>query len=213
MLSIYLLLLVGNIILTFVVWLTLSKERKRNRILQAFIAGLVRSVSDYVSTTDKIDLKEMPERNTTLPIPYRNILESVQDEMLKNVFIASDKKYEKWLLASRQIFSEETLRNDVRDDGFVSINYDLFDGLIARWRSGELMTPKEKAYLSEEIVVTNDNVGELQGEIAIYEDLLSGRVRGENFRRETIDDQLAIMFSHLKREYRDKLKKQILGKT
>jgi len=59
MLSIYLLLLVGNIILTFVVWLTLSKERKRNRILQAFIAGLVRSVSDYVSATDKIDLKEM----------------------------------------------------------------------------------------------------------------------------------------------------------
>ena len=206
-------LIAGNVILSLVVWLTLNKERKRNRVLQAFVAGIVRSISDYVSKTDAIDLDKMPERAATLPVPYKNILAAVEHELLKNVLRKSPPAYIKWLASNRSLFQGKTSRNDVVDDGFVFMNYDLFDGLIARWRSPELMTPNEKAYLSEEIVVTNDNVRELQGEIAIYKDLLSGQVHSKNLRRETIDDQLAIMFSHLKQQYRDELKQQILAKN
>jgi hypothetical protein len=207
---IFILLILGNIGFSFIIWLALRKEQKRNRILQAFIAGIVRSVSDYVSATDKIDLDEMPEPNAGLPIPYKKVLEAVEYEFLKDVIaFASVQKHEKWLLECRQLFNSEKRRGD----GFVFINHDLFDGLIARWRSDELMTPKEKAYLSEEIIVTNDNVEELQGEIAIYKDLLAGRVRSENLQKETIDDRLAIMFSHLKQECREKLKEQLLRGT
>jgi hypothetical protein len=46
-------LVTGNIAFSLAIWFVLDKERKRNRILQAFIAGLVRSVSDYVSVTDR----------------------------------------------------------------------------------------------------------------------------------------------------------------
>lgn len=202
---------VANIIFSFFIWMTLRREQNKNRILQGFIAGLVRSISDYVSATDKIDLDEMPEPNTILPIPYKKVLEAVEYELLKNVsFVSPERQYEKWLREGRRLFSGETMRNNARDDGFVFMNYDLFDDLAARWRSGELMTQKERAYLSEEIVVTEDNVGELQGEIAIYKDLLAGRVHGQSFGRATIDDQLAIMFSHLKQEYRDNLKRKIL---
>lgn len=207
---IFILLILGNAGFSFVIWRALKEEQKRNRILQAFIAGIVRSVSDYVSTTDKIDLDEMPEPSVDLPIPYEKVLKAVQYEFLKDVIaFTSVKEHEKWLFECRQLFNSEKRRGD----GFVFINHDLFDGLIARWRSGELMTPKEKAYLSEEIVVTNDNVEELQGEIAIYKDLLAGRVRSENLQKETIDDRLVIMFSHLKQECRDKLKEQILRGT
>jgi hypothetical protein len=199
-------LTVGNIIFSLVIWSVFKKEQGRNRILQSFIAGLVRSVSDYVSTTDKACLDEVPEHNTKLPIPYKKILGAVEYEMLKDISMPSVQKHEQWLRESRQLFTGEKHGND----GFVFMNYDLFDDLIAHWHSGELVTPKEKAYLSEEIIVSKDNAGELQGEIAMYKDLLSGQLESKNFKKETIDNQLFMMFSHLKQEYRDTLKQEIL---
>lgn len=199
-------LVVGNIIFSLVAWSVIQKEQKRNRILQAFIAGLVRSVSDYVSITDETDLDEMPEHNTKLPIPYNKVIEAVEYELLKGVPLTSLQKHEKWLTGNRQLFNDA---NGVRD-GFVFMNYDLFDDLIIRWRSVELMTPKEKSYLSEEIKITKDNVGELQGEIAMYKDLLAGKLDSKNFKKETIDNQLFMMFNHIKLEHRNKLKQEIL---
>lgn len=201
-------LILGNIIFSFVIFSILKREQRRNRILQAFIAGTIRSVSDYVSSTDKSDLDEMPEQNTKLPIPYKKIIESVEYELLKDSLMKPAKEYEKWLAESRQLFTNLPDRRG--GDGFVFMNYDLFDGLIAHWHSGELLTPKEKSLLSEEIVVTKENVGGLQGEIAMYKDLLAGKLSAKNFKKETLDNQLSIMFSHLKPEYIDKLKQEIL---
>jgi hypothetical protein len=124
-------LVTGNIAFSLAIWFVLDKERKRNRILQAFIAGLVRSVSDYVSVTDRALLDEMPAHNTNLPIPYGKVLEAVEYELLKNVRRMPVEKHERWLLRSRRIFQGETARNNVLDDGFVFLNYDLFDSLIA----------------------------------------------------------------------------------
>lgn len=199
-------LIVGNITFSFIIYLALKKEQKRNRILQAFIAGLVRSVSDYVSTTDRTDMDEVPEQNTELPIPYKKVIEAVEYEMRKDISIPSVKSYEEWLRESRQLFTGDKTGND----GFVFMNYDLFDDLIAHWHSDELMTAKEKSYLHEDIIITKENVDELRGEIGMYKDLLAGELDSKNFRKETIDNQLLMIFNHIKQEHRDKLKQEIL---
>jgi hypothetical protein len=207
-----LLLLLANAIVTGIIWARLSKERKRNRIQQAFVAGLVRSISDFVSNTDAISPDEMPDRTTTLPIPYKTVLENVKYELMKNVYKDSPEAYDKWALQSRNLFVGERVGNDVRDDGFVYMNYTLFDDLLARWHAPqELMTPKEKEYLSEEIVVSNDNFSELSGEIGMYKDLLAGKISMGNVAQDHIDDRLVIMFPHLKPEYLRQLKQRILA--
>jgi|SRR6516164_7248244 hypothetical protein len=50
MTEIFGLLIAANIVSTIILWTVLAKERKGNRILGAFIAGIVRSISNYVST-------------------------------------------------------------------------------------------------------------------------------------------------------------------
>jgi hypothetical protein len=89
--------------------------------------------------------------------------------------------------------------------------YDLFDDLLTRCRSAELMTAREKEYLSEEVGVTKENVNELLGEIAMYKDLMARKLTYETPEAENIDNRLAIMFSHLKQKYRDNLKNKLLG--
>ena len=91
------------------------------------------------------------------------------------------------------------------------MTYDLFDDLLARWRSSELMTTRQKEYLSEEVVVTKENVNELHGEIAMYKDLMEGKITFEISEATNIDNRLAIMLSHLKQTYRDKLKDKLHG--
>jgi hypothetical protein len=99
---------------------------------------------------------------------------------------------------------------DAKNDGFIFMTYDLFDDLLARWRSPELMTKRQKEYLSEEVVVTQDNVNELLGELAMYKDLMTGKIKFEMREAENVDNRLAIMLSHLKQKYRDKLKGELL---
>jgi hypothetical protein len=205
------LLIAANIVSTVILWTVLAKERKRNRILGAFIAGLVRSVSSYVSKTDKIDLDEMPVRYAQLPIPYDGVLEAIEYELLKNFYIPPE-KYERWLLKMRQIFWEnDIIVRDASNDGFIFMTYDLFDDLLARWRSPELMTTREKEYLTEKLVVTKENVNELLGEIGMYKDLMAGKITLGAPEANNIDNRLAIMFTHLKQKYRDSLKDKLLG--
>ena len=99
--------------------------------MQAFIAGVVRSISDYVSATDRVNMDEVPEQNTKLPIPYRKIIEAIKYELLKDVPMTEIKSHEAWLRKGRQLFSGDKYGND----GFVFMNYDLFNGLLADWLS------------------------------------------------------------------------------
>jgi hypothetical protein len=204
------LLIAANIAATVILWTILAKERKRNRILGAFVAGLVRSISSYVSKTDEIDLDEMPVRHSHLPLPYESVLEAIEYELHKNFYIPPQ-KYKRWLVKMRQLFWENDLMvRDARNDGFIFMTYDLFDDLLARWRSPELMTKKQREYLSEEVVVIQDNVNELLGELAMYKDLMAGKIKFDMREAENIDDRLAIMFSHLRQKYRDKLKDELV---
>jgi hypothetical protein len=93
------------------------------------------------------------------------------------VAFKSVQKHERWLLESRRLFESEKRTGD----GFVFMSYDLFDGIIARWRSDELMTPKEKAYLSEEITVTNENCRTTTGKNCNVQRFVVGSVTKKNF--------------------------------
>jgi hypothetical protein len=209
MTKIFGLLIAANIVSTVILWMVLTKERKRTRVLCAFVAGLVRSVSDYVSRTD--DLDEMPTRHTQLPLPYKSVLEAIEYELEKNVTMMD--QYESWLLNMRRMCRNENdlMVRGARDDGFVFMAFDLFDNLLARCRSPELMTTRQKEYLSEEVIVTKENITELQGEIAMYQDLMAGKIPIETPEGTNIDDRLAIMLSHLKQTYRNNLKDKLLG--
>lgn len=153
----------------WVLWLNykIEKEKKRNRILQAFIAGTIRSVSNYKSKTDEIDdADDLPAQNSQLPIPYENILENIDWEFSKDFWI---EPFKKWLKHDRKLFDDSKYKND----GFNFIYWDFFDKRLKEWFSKELISPKNKAYIRDDIEITGDNVNELEGEIAMLKDLLT----------------------------------------
>ena len=116
------------------------------------------------------------------------------------------KPYEEWLKQDRLIFNDEKYGND----GFNFIYWDFFDDLLRQWHSGELLSAKDKSMLDESVKVTEENVGELQGEIAMYRDLLKGELDDSNYTKGDIDNRLFMMFNHVKKEHRDHLKNEIL---
>jgi hypothetical protein len=85
-------------------YLKLKREMSRNRVQQAFIAGIIRSISDYQSSTDRMGRAEIPGKVTVLPIPYPLLLENIDYELNKALFLIS---YEKWLKESRNLFENE----------------------------------------------------------------------------------------------------------
>jgi hypothetical protein len=53
------------VLLAYVLWLNhkIEKEKKRNRTVQAFLAGVIRVISDYRSKTDRTsDEEDLPAR-------------------------------------------------------------------------------------------------------------------------------------------------------
>ena len=56
----------------------IKTERKKNRILQAFIAGIIRSITNYNSKTDAVSPDDVPQIDHKLPIDYKDVLESIQ---------------------------------------------------------------------------------------------------------------------------------------
>lgn len=184
-------------------YLQIAREKKRNRILQSFIAGIIRSISDYHSKTDSISPENVPEKNNKSPISYKEIIENVQYEFSKDFWI---KPYEKWLKEDRLIFYNEKYGND----GFNFIYWDFFDDLLKQRHSGKLLSEKEKSTLDESVKVTEENVGELKGELGMYRDLLKGELDDSNFTKDNIYNRLFLIFNHIRKEHRDHLQNEIL---
>ena len=112
----------------------LRKEKRRNRIMQSFMAGLIRGVSDYVSRTDThelstpTDIAKVYERK--FPIPYNELLQSISREFQKDFWM---NLYWKWIKKDRNLFYEEKYAND----GFNMIYWDFFDDALADIRREE----------------------------------------------------------------------------
>ena len=106
----------------------IEKEKKRNRTTQAFIAGIIRVISNYTSQTDLTqDSKEWPARAETLPVDYDTILENIQWEFSKDYFL---EHYPNWLKRERRLFFEEPR---YVNDGFNFMYLDFFDRCSKDW--------------------------------------------------------------------------------
>lgn len=207
MISIPLFFLILILIICFLwVHYKLSKEMRRNRILQGFIAGIIRGISDYKSAIDR-DEDDLPDRTTQLPIPYHMLLENIDCELSKDLLLF---KYQKWLKNNRLLFFDDKRYTGY---GFNLMYLDLFDKKLKLWHSDELMSAKKKEWLSEEIIVTKENVGELEGEIAMLRYLMKGRLDSSRYTPENIDKRFAITFSHIRLDKLQEAKKIILGRN
>ena len=106
----------------------IRKEKRRNRILQSFTAGIIQSVSDYVSRTDILDISSAADiagvYDKKFPIPYDKVLQNINKEFEKDFWA---NPYWKWIKADRNLFYESKYAND----GFNMIYWDLFDKAIA----------------------------------------------------------------------------------
>lgn len=185
------------------IYLQLKIEKKRNRILQSFIAWIMRSISDYQSQTDNVSPEYIPEVNKKLPISYNKLLESVQYEFWKDFWI---NPYGEWLKKDRWLFDDTNYGND----WFNFIYLDFFDKASIQWNSGELMRPEDKNLLNEDVIITEENLMELEGEIWMYRDLLSWNLDDSKYTTENIDRKIAMIFNHIKSEHLDNLKEAIL---
>ena len=185
----------------------MEKEICKNIILQAFIAGIIRTLSDYKSATDSKDDDVLPDKATALPIPYSILLENIDYELSKDQLLS---KYEKWITSdsNRMLFFDDKNRSG---DGFTFMYFDLFDKKHKQWFSDDLMSSKISKWLSEEIFVTKDNIGELEGEIAMLKDIIDGRLDSSGFTKDNIDEKLAVMFSHIRQEILHNAKNVILS--
>lgn len=105
----------------------IQKEKRRNRILQSFIAGIIKSVSDHVSKTDMLDISSAADivkiYDKKFPIHYNEILQNISKEFEKDFWT---RPYLKWIQRDRNLFYERKYTND----GFNMIYWDLFDKAI-----------------------------------------------------------------------------------
>lgn len=119
------LLIIGNIFLSFILYFNIKKEQKRNRILNGFIVGIIRAVSDYKTIVDD---ESVPELNTKFPIPYKKLMEAVEYELVKD-FENSPRRtggvedFIEWSKESEELFVSKKHGNT----SFAQINYSLFD--------------------------------------------------------------------------------------
>lgn len=121
------LLIVWNIIFSFAIWSILKKEQKRSRVFQAFIVGIIRTVSDYKTILDD---KDTPEQNKTLPIPYKKFIKTVEYELVKD-FENSPRRtggvedFVEWSKGNEELFVSKKYGNT----SFSHINYSLFNSI------------------------------------------------------------------------------------
>ena len=82
----------------------IRKEKRRNRILQSFTAGIIKSVSDYVSKTDMHDIATAADLvkiyDKKFPILYNEILQNISKEFEKDFWT---RPYWKWIQKGRNL--------------------------------------------------------------------------------------------------------------
>lgn len=100
----------------------LEKEMYRNRILQAFIAGTIRTVSDYKGLGES---EQSPVKAWYLPTPYKIVLDNVEYEFFKGI---PTEHYKAWVKMSENLFIYEP-KLYCNDDGFNFIYLDFFNRL------------------------------------------------------------------------------------
>ena len=146
MIAVIVMLVFAAIVSSLVYWLNkkLEKEIYRNRMLQAFIAGTIRTVSDYKGLGES---KESPVKAWYLPIPYKILLDNVEYEFFKGMPVAH---YKNWVKTNENLFIYEP-KVYCNDDGFNFIYLDFYNRLKNKrlseraYKSGGLQTLNRQA--------------------------------------------------------------------
>jgi hypothetical protein len=136
----YLIVIILFMLIVFL-FIEVYKEKRRNRILQSFLAGIIKSISDYMSKTDIIDISSASDIinifERKFPIPYNELLENINKEFEKDFWI---NPYYKWVKNDRNIFYE----NKYKNDGFNMIYWDFFDKNVADLAEQNQINKKQK---------------------------------------------------------------------
>jgi hypothetical protein len=115
-----------SIILIVYLLFEIQKEKRRNRILQSFVAGIIRSICAYASRTDDIssasDIIKIYDKK--FPIPYNEFLQNIGGEFKKDFWM---NRFWKWIKKDRNLFYDGKYYND----GFNMIYWDFFDKTAA----------------------------------------------------------------------------------
>ena len=131
------------LILLLYLFFQFQKERRRNRILQSFLAGLIKSTSDYVSRTDLSDISSADDiikiHDKKFPIPYSEILEAISREFEKDFWM---NPFWKWVSKDRNLFYDEKYAND----GFNMIYWDFFDKAVSEIQEAEEKEKQENSH-------------------------------------------------------------------
>ena len=101
----------------------INENSKKLRILSAFHAWVIRSISNYMSWTDLHTEKDLlPLTNKNLPLDYNNLLDAIYYELSKDL---SPWEIIKLLENGRELFNDRSSKSG--GDGFVFIYYDLYE--------------------------------------------------------------------------------------
>ncbi|MDK9719141.1 MAG: hypothetical protein OEL57_14745 [Trichlorobacter sp.] len=187
------------------VYFALSRIKQRERVLQNFVAGIIRAISDYKSPYDKYS-DDIPEVNKSLPIPFDKLLDTIWWEVGSDMEM---EHFDAWLKLGRNLFQDS---RPLQNEGFNLIYQALHEKRSAIWFSDspKIMSASKKAYLRDDIEVTEENVGELDGEIGMFKDVVNGKLDNSVFTPENIDLKLMMMFNHIDEGKRMEAKSIIL---
>jgi hypothetical protein len=75
---------------------------------------------------------------------------------------------------------------------------------------GSVSNEELRNYIKDDIAIDDSNKGELIGEVSMYKDVLAGELPTDFLTPEKIDNQLFVIFSHIKKELREQLKAAII---
>lgn len=203
------------------IYLSFVREKRRNRVLQAFIAGIIRAISDYKSRLDvSTDSDKLPEKHTNIPIPYEELIEDIRwefdEDFFKNYKSVSENNivvepFSSWLRFEKNLFFDFKYNNE----GFCMMYYDFHDWRNKLWHTpsdGINISKKEHAYLRNDIKITKENVDEMKGEIAMFKNVVNGKLDNSSFTPENIDLKLSVIFNHIDEGKRQEAKEIILGR-
>lgn len=112
--------LVVLVLSTIYLFIQISKEKKRNRILQAFISGIIESVQKCTYAIETFDKEKDSIGKDYYEHCYQEVLRSVSASIEADFW---ETPFRKWLTKDRLLFLDKKYANE----GFNTKYLDLFD--------------------------------------------------------------------------------------
>jgi hypothetical protein len=192
-LTIIILILIFNI-------LKLKKEQDINNkkigVIQDFIFGITKTLKEK-----KEELNENIVDSLANGVFYKDI-------MFNDLYNKKDAELEQWV--KKNYFYNNYSQTSMGDFSVLYINIikEMLDT-----PNEKLLDKEDLIILKESLEVTEDNVLEIKGEIAIYKDMKNGVLDVSNFNANNIDYKLSVLFNHINNKYIEELRNIVVEKN